>query len=119
MLSVNALYHRAEAIERLGGDEALYVSVASLFIESSAGYCAALEAAVRAADMAALRREAHTVKSMLATFSYEAGRLLALRLEELAASGNFDGAQALTDELVAAVKRLVAALATEGASGAT
>ena len=72
-----------------------------------------------AADMAALRREAHTVKSMLATFSYEAGRLLALRLEELAASGNFDGAQALTDELVAAVKRLVAALATEGASGAT
>jgi len=114
-LSVNELYNRAEAIERLGGDEALFVSVAGMFIASSAGYCTALEAAVQAADMAALRREAHTVKSMLATFSYETGRVLALRLEELAASGNADGARSLTDEVIAAVKRLVEALESEEA----
>ena len=114
-MSVNDLYNRAEAIERLGGDEALYVSVAGLFIASSADYCAALETAVRATDAVALRREAHTVKSMLATFSYEAGRVLALRLEELAASGNLESAQDLTDQVIAAVKRLAEALGSEAA----
>lgn len=110
---MNELYNRAEAIERLGGDESLYANVASLFIASSGDYCAALEAAMQEADAAALRREAHTVKSMLATFSYAAGTALALRLEELAASGNLDGAQSLTAELVGAVKRLVGALGSE------
>jgi histidine phosphotransfer protein HptB len=112
-LSVNEFFNRAEAIERMGGDEELFASVAKLFIESSAGYCAALDAAMRAADAPALRREAHTVKSMLATFSCAAGTAQALRLEELTAAGRLDGAQRLTDELVATVKRLAAALGAE------
>ena len=112
-MNADALCNRAEAIERLGGDEALYASVAQLFVAGSAACCAVLEAAVQDADAAALRREAHTVKSMLATFSYEEGRALAQRLEELAATGELEGARPLTAELVGAVGRLAAALASE------
>lgn len=114
-MNAKELYNRAEAIERLGGDEALYASVACLFVEGSAGYCAALDAALQAGDAAALRREAHTVKSMLATFSCEAGRGLAQRLEDLAAAGDLAGAQSLTEAVVAAIKQLVGALAVESA----
>jgi len=110
---VNELYKRAEAVARLGGDEALFGSVAKLFIANSDEYCVALEAAMRAANAVVLRREAHTVKSMLATFSCTTGTALAQRLEDLAATGNLDGAPALTDEVVVAVKRLVEALASE------
>jgi histidine phosphotransfer protein HptB len=112
---VSELYNHAEAVERLGGDEALFASVASLFVAESEGYCCALEAAMASADVVAVRREAHTVKSMLATFSYEAGRELAQRLEHLAAAGSLEGADGLTAEVVAAVRRLVAVLPKDAA----
>ena len=112
---MSELYDYAEALERLGGDEALFANVASLFIAESAGYCGALEAALASADVAAVRREAHTVKSMLATFSYETGRELALRLEYLAASGSLEGADRLTADVVDAVRQLVAALSKDAA----
>ena len=110
-------YNRAEALERLGGDADLFAEVASLFVDESAGYCSALEVALAAADAAVLRREAHTVKSMLATFSCETGRELAMRLEHLAATGNLDGADSLTAEVVVAVKRLAEALVKEPVQG--
>ena len=107
------LYNRAEALERLGGDEELFADVASMFIADGENYCVALQAALVAADAVALRREAHTIKSMLATFSYEAGRELAMRLEHLAASGSLTGADSLTAEVVMAVRKLVETLSAE------
>ena len=112
-MSASTLYDRAEALERLDGDEALFGTLAELFVAESAGYCAALTAALASGDTAVLRREAHTVKSMLATFSYEAGRELAMQLERLAADGRLDGAEALTLALIDAVKRLADELAKE------
>ena len=112
---MSELYNHAEAVERLGGDEALFSSVAGLFVAESEGYCGALEAALASSDAVAVRREAHTVKSMLATFSYEPGRELAQRLEHLAASGSLEGAESLTAAVVDAVRRLVAALPKEAA----
>ena len=112
---MSELFNHAEAVERLGGDEELFASVASLFVAESEGYCGALETALASADAAAVRREAHTVKSMLATFSYEAGRELAQRLEHLAASGSLEGADRLTAAVVNAVRRLVAALSKDAA----
>lgn len=105
-MSVSALYNRAEALERLDGDEELFGSLAELFVAESDGYCRALAAALAVADAAALRREAHTTKSILATFSYEAGRELAMQLERLAAGGNLEGTEALTAQVIAAIKRL-------------
>lgn len=100
-------FNKDEALARLGGDESLFAEVASMFVTQSESYCLALERALNAGDTAALQREAHTVKSLLATFSFEAGRELAMRLEHLAAAGRLDGAAALTAEVVAAVRQLV------------
>lgn len=109
----NCLYNRAEALERLDGDEELFGSLAELFVAESDGYCRALDAALAAADVAALCREAHTAKSMLATFSYEAGSEAALQLERLAAGGSLEGAEALTARVVAAVRILADELGKE------
>ena len=107
------IYDRTEALARLDGDTSLFSEMAGIFVAENDAYCRALEDALAAGDAPALRREAHTVKSLFATFSYEAGRELAMRLEHLAATGSLDGAEVLTKEVVAAVKRLGEAFAGE------
>ena len=106
-------YNRADALERLGGDESIFAEVASLFVAESDSYCRALEEALASGDIGVLQREAHTVKSMLATFSYEAGRALAEKLERLAASGSLEGAAELTGQVLEAVKWLSGTLGAE------
>ncbi len=108
------IYNRAEALARLDGDEALFVEMAGMFIAECDTYCAALSDAMAAQDTAQLRREAHTVKSLLATFSFESGRLVAQQLEHLAAGGSLEGAEMLTRDLVAATRQLASALSAEG-----
>lgn len=112
-MAASDLYNRAEALERLGGDERLFASLAAMFVAESAGYCRVLEEALAGADAVVLRREAHSTKSMLATFSYEAGREQAMRLEHLAATGSLAGADTLTAEVIAAVRRLADVLEEE------
>jgi HPt (histidine-containing phosphotransfer) domain-containing protein len=107
------VFDRAEAIARLDGNEELFAEMARMFLVEHAAYAAALKDALASRDAASLRREAHTAKSLLATFSCNAGRDLALRLELLAASGNIEGAAALTAEVVASMERLAAALRTD------
>lgn len=109
-MSSALVFDRAQALERLGGDEGLLDSVSSLFVEESPSYCRALTDALDSGDPAAIQREAHTVKSLFATFSFESGRELAFRLEQLAAAGNLNGADVLTAELVAAIDTLAGAL---------
>ena len=112
-MSERESYNRADALERLGGDESIFAEVASLFVAESDNYCQALEDALGSGDAGVLRREAHTVKSMLATFSYESGRALAERLEHLAASGSLEGAAELTGQVIEGVKWLAGTLAAE------
>ena len=101
------IYDKAEVLARLGGDESLFADMAGMLVDGCDGYCNALEQALISGDATLLRREAHTVKSMLATFSYEAGREQAARLEHLAATGDLAGTETLTREVAAAVRRLV------------
>ena len=104
------LYDRARAIEQLAGDEALFAAIAGVFVGECGGYCAALETALASGNLADLRREAHSVKSTLASFACEGGRALAQHLESLAASGLPNGAPEVTAELVSVMKRLAGAL---------
>ncbi|MDQ5879951.1 MAG: hypothetical protein QG638_2688, partial [Pseudomonadota bacterium] len=110
-------YDRAEVIERMGGDIELFQAVAAMFVEDSAGYRAALTAAVDACDVETLQREAHTVKGLLATFSCEASAMLARDIEYLARDGAFDDAAARVPQLLTAIEDLAAALACEAPSG--
>jgi len=107
------VYDRSLAIQQLNGDETLFVEIAAVFRAECEGYCTALASALASGDASELRREAHTVKSMLASFACEVGRDRALRLEQLAAEGSFDGAAGLTAELVSAMRSLAEALETE------
>lgn len=109
-MSSAVVFDRAQALERLAGDEELLATVASLFVEERASYRQALVEALASGDPAAVRREAHTVKSVFATFSFETGRELAARLEQLAAAGSLEGAGTLAVELNGAIETLAAAL---------
>ena len=111
--SAATVFDKDQALERLAGDAELFAEMAGMFVAESETYCQALESALASGDTACLSREAHTVKSLLATFSCEAGRDLAMRLEQLAAAGRLDGAAALTAKVVAAVRLLGVALACE------
>jgi len=111
--NVLEIYNRSEALERLAGDEALFLMLAGMFVTDSANYCRALEQAVAAGDAPTLEREAHTVKGVLATFSADEGAAFALQLEYLARDGRLDDAAELAARLVLCVRQLADALAVE------
>ena len=111
---MNAIYDRGEAIARLGGDASLFASVAELFVADVENYRASLSDALAKGDAADLRRAAHTVKSVLATFSYEVGREQASALEQAAAVGDLKKAANLVAATDAAIVRLAEALRSGG-----
>lgn len=107
------VYNRAEVIQRLGGDEELFATLVGMYVADSPGYCTALEQALAKGDAPTLRREAHTVKGLFATFSDDSGTALALQVENLAKAGDLDAAGKLTPDLVIEVQRLAGALGHE------
>jgi CheY-like chemotaxis protein len=108
-----SFFDRAAVIENIGGDIALYRTVATMFVDDSSGYIDALHAAVNGSDAKVLEREAHTVKGLLATFFCDAPAALAREIENLAKGGDFDGAAARVPQLIAAIESLAAELAAE------
>lgn len=109
------LYDRNAAIAQLDGDAGLFAEIATVFVAESETYCRALEAALVSGNAVELRREAHTLKSMLATFAYETARARAQQLEHLAAAGDFAGVPARVAELTSAIRGLAVALVHDSA----
>ncbi|QRJ62226.1 ATP-binding protein [Azospira restricta] len=114
-VALPANFPRDEVIERMGGDVELYRSVAAMFVEDAPGYIAALQSAQRSGDALTLQREAHTVKGLVSTFSFDAATALALEIESRAAAGEFDEASARVPQLVVAIEDLAGLLAGEAA----
>jgi HPt (histidine-containing phosphotransfer) domain-containing protein len=112
---VSGAFDRREVIERFGGDEELFRSVAAMFVQDSAGYRQALQAAVDAGDADALAREAHTVKGLLSTFSCEASAMLARDVELMAKEGRLDDAVARVPQVLEAIDSLASMLVIENA----
>ncbi len=110
MTASERMYDRARAIALLDGDAALFDEICALFIAECDTYCSALESALASGDAPTLRREAHTLKSLFASFACEAGREMALRLEQRAAAGEFEDAQNGVAAVVSAARRLAAEL---------
>ena len=79
---------RALILERLGGDEEIFSMMLDMYVQDVESNCATLAAAFASGDAAALQREAHTVKGLLATFSDDAGANEALAVEQMAKEGN-------------------------------
>lgn len=78
-------------LERLGGDEDIYAMMVDMYLQDVDNNCTALDGALQTGDADAIRREVHTVKGLLATFSDESGAAEAQRIEHQARDGEMAG----------------------------
>lgn len=81
---------KSAILENLGDDEELFAEMAQMFIEESAAYRQNLLTALASGKPEAVRGEAHTLKSLLATFADTEGRALAIAIELQAKNGEID-----------------------------
>jgi len=82
---------RGSILERLGGDEEIYAMMVDMYLQDVENNCTAIAAALVQGDSPALRREAHTIKGLLATFSDDDGAADAAAVEHQARLGEIDG----------------------------
>jgi CheY-like chemotaxis protein len=101
---------REVALARVDGDEGLLADLAKLFCEESPKLLFAVQDAVAKRDTAALKRAAHSLKGSISTFAARDATEAALRLEDLARSGELAGAEDAYRLLVAQVETLKQAL---------
>lgn len=103
--------NKAAILDSLGGDEELFVELAQMFVDESASYCQNLKAALASGKPETLRGEAHTLKSLLATFADDEGNALAISVEQQAKNGLIDAEK--TQELDARIQLLAKTLQQE------
>ena len=82
---------RGSILERLGGDEEIYAMMVDMYLQDVDNNCTAIAAAFAGGNADTLRREAHTIKGLLATFSDDAGAADAAAVEHQARLGEIDG----------------------------
>lgn len=78
------LYDWNKAVEMIGGEEELLISVLEMFLDEVPGYLNSLQSSAEAGDLATLAQTAHTLKGLFATFCAEEATGLALTLEQQA-----------------------------------
>jgi HPt (histidine-containing phosphotransfer) domain-containing protein len=83
--------NRQEILERLGGDEEIFAMLLDMYLQDVEANCASLVAAMASGQPAEVRREAHTVKGLLATFSDGEGSAAAYAIEQQARAGDLSG----------------------------
>ena len=109
------IFDRASALERLGGDDQLFRELAAYFLEDAGSELQKIDAGLAAADWAAVRIAAHSLKGLSANFSgkdaTEAARDLEQRVFEQKSTA---GLEPLAARLRREIDRLCAALARSG-----
>lgn len=105
--------NRKSILDRLGGDEEIFVMMLDMFLQDVDSNCAALDVALASGDHTALKREVHTVKGLLATFSDDHGAAEALVVEQKAKHGEVAGQQLAVAALQARLREVAVALGNE------
>jgi PAS domain S-box-containing protein len=114
----SALPTRSSLLDRLGGDEEVFVEVIKIFLEDAPHLLTGMDDALNAGDAKTLRRLAHTLKGSSGTAGAEALQQASLRLEQAATAGNLASAATLippVKELAAVVFETMGAWVTDGA----
>ncbi|MGB6200400.1 MAG: response regulator, partial [Candidatus Acidiferrales bacterium] len=106
------------ALARIDGDESLFADLAKLFCDESARMLSAIQDAIAKKNAGELHRAAHFLKGSVATFAAQPAFDAALKLEEIARSGNLTGAEDAYASLAEEVRRLRIALENRSASQA-
>lgn len=103
---------RESILDRLGGDEEIYTMMVDIYLQDFENNCTAVAAAFAEGDVAALRREAHTIKGLLATFSDDGGAAEAAAVEHQARLGELDGLADAVSGLQLRLREVAAVLST-------
>jgi two-component system, sensor histidine kinase and response regulator len=75
-------FDRAALLDRVGGDESIFVEVVRVFLEDAPGQVQSMDAALGDGDMTTLRRLAHTMKGAAGTVGAVALQGASLALEQ-------------------------------------
>lgn len=110
-LAADFVLDKASILDRLGGDEEIYAMMLDMFQQDIDNNCAMLDTALASGQAEEMRREAHTVKGLLATFSDEAGAAAAYEIELRAKQGNLLGMDVSIRLLKARLREVAAVLA--------
>jgi HPt (histidine-containing phosphotransfer) domain-containing protein len=82
-----------QALERLGGDEALFVELAGLMVDDGQELLGRIRGAVERGEAAELRQAAHKAKGALAIFGQGSAVQLASDLERYGVAGEITAAR--------------------------
>lgn len=102
--------NRSLVLERLGGDEEILSLMIDMYLQDVENNCAALAAAACSGDPAAMQREAHTIKGLLATLSDDAGSDEAMQLEMKAKRGEMGDARPAAEALQTRLRQVAEVL---------
>jgi two-component system sensor histidine kinase/response regulator len=104
-------WDRAEALRRVGGDEALLKELIALFFEESPRLLTGVRQAIERQDAGELKSAAHALKGAITTFAAEPARSAAFRLESMGHQGDLSQAEEAYQELVWQLEELRRCLA--------
>jgi len=93
-----------ELHDRLGGDRELARELLSVFLDEHAKISGAVDEALRAGDLKALKTSAHGLKGMAANISAGILREVSLKIEKAADRGDISAAEELLSELHAVMR---------------
>jgi protein-histidine pros-kinase len=105
-----ALFEADRLLSDLNGDEKALGRLISLFLETTPPLLDQMRAALDSGDGGALGSAAHTLKGSLLMFGQDQARVVASKLEEVAANGTWEAAPALVSELEKEISRFAAEL---------
>lgn len=103
-LSEESGINHAEAMERFGGNEALYLRLASKFLNDP--HFAGLEGALEQGDLEAAQREAHSLKGVAGNLSFDTLFQAACGMNDALRAGDEATARALMPKAREAYERV-------------
>jgi two-component system, sensor histidine kinase and response regulator len=86
------VWHRVEALERLGGDEALLRELCQIFLEESPKLLRNLRKAIEEGDASSVMRSAHSLKSEVGYLGAAEASQAAQQLEDMGAENKLAAA---------------------------
>jgi len=104
------VFNAAALLERLGGDEPLFVKVLGLFLEDCPVRLTAIKEAVDARSAERIRTEAHSLKGAAAILTASELTEAARMLEQIGADGRVEAAGAAWERLAAEAARAMEAV---------
>ena len=110
MIESQAVMDLPAALDRLDGDQELFLTLAELFVERSGQALDAIQTAFSAQDLPVLVKEAHKLKGSAMEFCARPSIAAAAHLEESARKAAVQDLPAAAEQTRAEVQRLTAAL---------